>query len=108
MRIKFFTGLCLIVFSTFSFAANNGMITSLHFASDTNLSHKNIVQLQLVGGFSLGACNTQYAAIRKIDSHLISMALTAYTTGKPVTVHLDQTDIYFESQTRCVISSMTF
>ena len=108
MRSKLIISLCMLLFSAFSFAANSGKITYMLAASKTNTSHTDVVQISIEGGFSNGACDTAYAGIRKSDSHLISLALTAYTTGKPVTVYIDAGDVYYPATSRCVISSIYF
>lgn len=97
-----------LAFSCSSFAANDGKITAMNFAGANFGSHPDVVQIQIEGGFSFGQCNTTFAAIRKNDTHLIGMALTAFTTGKSVKVWLNENDTYFPQQNRCVITLLSF
>jgi hypothetical protein len=92
----------LVAFSAECAAANFGRITGIHFAGQGYGDHPNVVQMTLEGGFSGGACNTTFAAIRAADRHLIAFAITAYTTGASVNVVLNQSDLYHSN--RCVIS----
>ncbi|MBL1258959.1 MAG: hypothetical protein COB33_000320 [Thiotrichaceae bacterium] len=104
----YFLLIITLFFSGSSFAANEGKITGMNFAGATFGSHPDVVQLQIEGGFSFGQCNSKFAAIRKNDTHLISMALTAYATGKPIIAWLNESDYYFPQENRCVITLLSF
>ncbi|MGR6870982.1 hypothetical protein ACU6U9_01445 [Pseudomonas sp. HK3] len=93
----------LLLVSLESFAANSGIITSLGAAGTDSLSHKDIFQLTIEGGFNSGDCNSTFAAIRKDDTHLISLAMMAYATKTPVSIFLKETDIYHAPDNRCTI-----
>lgn len=95
----------LLVLSVNAWA--DGKITGLVFSGPDDPSHQNIVQIQIEGGFSYGNCNTTFAAIRNSQDrqHMISFALAAYATGKPVAVKLNQSDTYYSD--RCTISRIT-
>lgn len=99
--------LSTLMLSPFCFSANEGVITSLSFAGESMGSHPNVVQVQIEGGFDAGSCNKKLAAIRKRDEHLISAALSAYAMGTPIKVYIDQGDVYFEPESRCVIVYLT-
>ena len=70
-------------------------------------SHPDVVQIQIEGGYEFGECSNVHAGIRKSDEHLISAALSAYAMGKPIKVWLNESDSYFSSQKRCVITMIT-
>lgn len=70
-------------------------------------SHPDVVQIQIEGGYESGDCSKVHAAFRKGDEHLISAALSAYAMGKPIKVWLNESDSYFPSQKRCVITMIT-
>jgi hypothetical protein len=88
-----------------SLAANQGRITSLTFAGGYDQNHPDVVQLTLEGGYAATGCDGSLAAIRKVDTHLISAALTAYSIGATVSVSLDAGHTYFPG--RCTISSLS-
>ncbi len=100
-------GILLSAISSVSFSANDGKILKMNFSGETFSSHPDVVQLSIEGGYDYGACNNEYAAIRKRDEHLISLALAAYMAGKPVRVWLNTNEVYFPSQNRCVITMLT-
>lgn len=92
-------GLCLC---TEAFAESHGRIIRIDFAGATFVSHPDVVQIQIEGGFSQGTCNTTFAAARKRDSQLVSFLLASHMAGAPITVYLDETDRYFDN--RCTIN----
>lgn len=92
-----------------SFAANSGLIVSLDYSGVQFGSHPDVVQLQIAGGFGgadFPSCNTTFAAIRKVDTHLVAAVTAAHLAGKPVSVYLNPNDSYFPSQNRCVITNV--
>ncbi len=107
----FFAGLLLSAFS--SFARADGRIIQIDFSGPDDPNHPEVVQITIEGGFSVTGCDSTYAAIRS-DSrrqHLISFALEAYASGRPVKVVLNSADKYYPTPNaangRCTISRIS-
>ncbi len=101
-------GIGLVMTSAQVWGANQGRITAMYFSgtdSTFGVTHNDILQLEIEGGFLQSGCNSSYAAIRKSDEHLVSAALTAYATNKPITVYLNSAVTYFDGS-RCVITDL--
>jgi hypothetical protein len=106
--MKFLLSILLLGASLPVLAANEGRITSMAFAGERMWSHPDVVQIQIEGGFDFGNCNKTLAAIRKSDEHLVSAATAAYVADKPIKVWIDQGDIYYVNDNRCVINYVIF
>ena len=107
----FVAGLFLSAFS--SFARADGRITQIDFSGPDDPNHPDVVQITIEGGYSVAGCDSTYAAIRS-DSrrqHLISFALEAYLSGRPVRVVLNAADKYYPAPNaangRCTISRIS-
>lgn len=86
----------LMSLSAFAIAADgNGKISNIFFASKNFVGHPDIVQFKIEGGYSKSGCDSTFAAVRTVDSHLISALLAAKMADKAVEVYLDQNDIYY-------------
>jgi hypothetical protein len=107
--MKYILGLIFCTYSTLLLAANEGLITSLGFAGGIDVSHPDVVQVSIEGGYDFGTCHNSIAGIRKEDVHLIGAVMAAYAQGKPIKVWIDEgNDIYFQHGNRCVISSVSY
>jgi hypothetical protein len=91
-----------------SVAFGAGQVSVVSFSGPDDPDHKDIVQFEIVGGFSgeynAGSCNASFAAIRNTPErqHMISFLLTAYATKANVKLVLNQNDKYFMD--RCTVS----
>ncbi|HMU66880.1 MAG TPA: hypothetical protein PKE57_07035 [Cellvibrionaceae bacterium] len=90
-------------------ATETGLIKTLTMSGINDPNHKNVVQIDFGAEImNTPGCNKQFAAIRSgpENNHLISLALAASMAGKPITIELNSSDIYFSSGNRCTISRL--
>ena len=102
------TFILLSIISGIPLAANQGKITRLDLSGSNSIwgtAHSDIVQLNIEGGFNRGTCDSNYAAIRKENNHLVDAARAALINQKTVTVQLDVDDRYYDG-IRCVITDI--
>lgn len=85
-----------------------GVILSMVSGGPDYSAYPGVIQIRIEGGFDNASCDPTYAAIRNTSdrTHLISLALTAYTTQKPVHAVLNSADKYYSN--RCTISRLSF
>lgn len=109
--MKYFKLFSFFGFALFSFTAlGEGKITAIWYSGPDDMSHANVIQIQIEGGFAkeinAAGCNPHYAAIRNTQErqHMISYLLTAYTTKEKVGVILNPADKYYTDDDRCTIS----
>jgi hypothetical protein len=91
-------------------ATETGLIKTLTMSGLSDSNHKNVVQIDFGAEImNTPGCNKQFAAIRSSpeNNHLISLALAASVTGKPVIIELNSSDIYFTTGNRCTISRLS-
>lgn len=96
-----------------SLALADGRIVQIDCSGPDDPNHPDVVQIAIEGGFNVAGCDSTYAAIRNDArrQHLISFALAAYESGRPVKVVLNPSDKYFPSQNapngRCTIARIS-
>ena len=108
MKESIFIFILLNIFSSMSSAVNEGKITRLDFSGNNSIwgaEHSDIVQLNIEGIFNRGTCDSNYAAIRKENNHLIDAALDALINQRLVTVELDANERYHDGS-RCIITDL--
>ena len=97
MRIRS-SVLTLLLLSSSVFANDgSGLITVVGFFGEKFTSHPDVVQFEIKGGFKNTSCNTQFAAVKKSDSHLVSALLAAKMSGNSVQVYLDPANAYYDN-----------
>lgn len=88
-------------------ALSDGIITGINFSGAYDSAHKNIVQIQIQGGYSTSNCNSRFAAIRNTQEQqqMISFALAAFMEKTPVTIVISSNDKYYGD--RCTITRIS-
>ncbi|WP_062269283.1 hypothetical protein [Endozoicomonas arenosclerae] len=102
-----FFGALMFVYSSISFGANDGLINRVDFSGGNSYwgdEHSNLVQIKIEGGFEAENCSSEYAAIRKSETHLISAVLAAFSGDKRITVFLSKSEKYYND--RCIITDL--
>ncbi len=94
-------------------AVNNGKVLYIAASGSNDTLHPNIVQVILEGNFLQEGCSSDIAGFHEKEKHLLSVLLTAQSTGSKVSVQLDPTQIYYPEipgeakHNRCHISRVT-
>lgn len=107
-KLRLFPSCFLVLLSLNALALDEGKITNIGFSGGKSAwgqSHSDLVQIVIEGGYAVEGCHSSYAAIKKSDTHLISAALAAYTSGLIVRVYLDASERYHDGS-RCYISDL--